>query len=269
MMAFAVLLLSVSPTVRHEATERDRELLARAEQFFAEGVARWSDERVARDAFARSATLYDELWAHGNRSPELALNRAHSHRLGGSLPHAIAALNEGLAQARWSRPLQNALEDARAAVGYPQGSDLAALCRPTPSRTIGTRLSPLDDCLIAGSLWFAAWLGAARYAMTRKGSWLILGTLSAGALAAFAAAWVLDDRTRHRDSALPVVVVDRDVLMRKGNGESYPARLEGRPELPAGVEARLLTSRGGWLQIRLAGGAIGWIPESAALKSAG
>ena len=33
-----------------------------------------------------------------------------------------------------------------------------------------------------------------------------------------------------------------------------------------GVEARELTRRGGWVQVRLASGAIGWVPEVSALK---
>ena len=55
-----------------------------------------------------------------------------------------------------------------------------------------------------------------------------------------------------------------DAYLRKGNSEFYPARLEA--VLPKGVEARELTRRGGWVQVRLAGGAVGWLPETAVLK---
>jgi hypothetical protein len=57
----------------------------------------------------------------------------------------------------------------------------------------------------------------------------------------------------------PVVVLSEDnVLLRRGNGLSYPARYD--TPLPRGAEARLLFVRGNWLQIELAGGEVGWVP---------
>ena len=55
-----------------------------------------------------------------------------------------------------------------------------------------------------------------------------------------------------------------DAVLRKGNSAGYPARLE--PKLPRGVEARKLGERGGWVQVRLAGGAVGWLPASAVMN---
>jgi hypothetical protein len=59
------------------------------------------------------------------------------------------------------------------------------------------------------------------------------------------------------------VISDDGVLLRAGNGLSYPARSE--TPLNRGVEARLLYVRGDWLQIELGSGELGWVPREYAL----
>ena len=193
--------------------------------------------------------MYDELWRRGFRDPNLALNRAHARRLAGDIPGAIVALNEGLAAARWSRPLQLGLEDARSTVAYPVHSDLATLCRPTLSATIGTRMSPREAQVIAGVLWILLCGSIARFAMTRAGWWLGFAGVWLVALASLGALWWHDHRVRTHDEHA-VVVIAQDVHLRKGNAETFPLRLDGPYRLPRGVEAREMTSRGGWMQIR-------------------
>jgi hypothetical protein len=262
MIAGVLVLLAVAPLSPADGTDAD--LLASAEQAFAQGAALRQDAAKARPAFARAAAGYDELWRRGHHSPELALDRANAHRLAGDLPRAIAALHEGLAVARWSRPLQVALEDARSGVSYPLVGDLAAQCRPTPAATVGTRMSPAEAWLAAGVLWLLTWIGIARFAMTRAGWWLAFAGLMLAALALLGGLWWQDDRQRRREAAEPLVIVTQDATLRRGNAEGYPARLDAK--LPRGVEARALTRRGGWVQVRLAGGAIGWLPATATLK---
>src|SRR5579859_6325628 len=105
-------LIALSPASSKSSAGLPEEvLLTIAEQSFAEGTALRHDSVKARPAFARSAIAYDELWQRGFHGPELTLNRAHAHRLSGDLPGTIAAIHEGLAATRWSRPLQVALED--------------------------------------------------------------------------------------------------------------------------------------------------------------
>ena len=54
-----------------------------------------------------------------------------------------------------------------------------------------------------------------------------------------------------------MVIADDGVLLRKGNGLSYPRRFE--TPVNRGVEARLLVERGSWVKVRLAGGESGWV----------
>jgi hypothetical protein len=58
----------------------------------------------------------------------------------------------------------------------------------------------------------------------------------------------------------PVLVLTADEVLRTGNGPSFPARIEA--PLPRGAEVTELARRGGWVQVQLPGGAVGWVPES-------
>jgi hypothetical protein len=261
MTAGVFLLLAVASTFSPGLP--DPEVLAAAERAFAEGVEQRDDVTKARPAFARAANGYDELWRRGVRNPELALNRSHAHRLAGDLPGAVVALHEGLAMARWSRALQVALADARAAVGYPLVGDLAEQCRPVPATTIGTRMSPVEAWGIAAVLWVLMCGAMARFAMVRAVWCILLAGLLAVALALLGGLWLQDYRHHQREIAEPLVIVTEDVFLRKGNTATYLPRLESK--LPVGVEARELTRRGGWVQIRLAGGTVGWVPARAVI----
>ncbi len=261
LVALAVLLLTPL-TASASAIPPDADILATAERAFAEGIELRSDTEKARPAFARAAVGYDELWRSGHTNPELALNRARAHRLAGNLPAAIVALHEGLAVTRWDRRLQVELEDARAAVGYP-GGDLAGQCRPAPPASIGTRASPVDLLFAVGGLWLLACLGVARFAMTRAPGWLMFSTVLLAGLAVLGVFWLQDYRHHERENELPLVVVSQDAMLRKGNADAYLPRLESK--LPRGVEARKLTERGGWVQVRLVGGVVGWLPASSVL----
>lgn len=238
------------------------EALAEAERHFAAGVADRENGDAARAHFADAALVFDSLWASGFHNPALAKNRARSHRLAGNLPAALAALHEGLAIARHDRELQVELEDARGAVEYAH-ADLGAACRPPAPHGIGTRMSKLETFLILGALWFATCLGLARFAMTRVPGWMIASIGSASALALLTTLWVLDQRRVADANVRPLVIVNRLQSLKAGNGDSWSDRLKWK--LPAGAEARELSRRGGWIQIELANGTAGWIPESAAI----
>ncbi len=240
-------------------------LLNTAERAFAAGIAHRHDSEKARTAFATAAAAYDELWHSGFHSPELAQNRANAHRLAGHLPQAIVALNEGIAVAPWSRPLQVALEEARAAVAYPNAGDLATQCRPRPHASIGNRMSAAEAWLIVALLWLIVCLAIARYAMTRQPRWLGFAGLGGIGLLTMGVLWWHDHQLRAHANRYPLVVLARDSMLRRGNAASFPARFEA--PLPAGVEVRERAMRSGWIQVELAGGAIGWLPESRVFRT--
>jgi len=255
--------LAISPNGYVLETAASEELARFAEHEFNKGMTWRHDAATARRYFHQAARLYDTCWRRDPHGPELAMNRANAHRLADELPQAIVALNEGLAVAPWSRPLQMALEDARGAVGYPNIGDLAAQCRSAPASGLGTRLSSADLWLILGALCVFASLGVARFAMTRKPGWVVFSAVFGVVLLFLGSAWLLDHQQRDQVNELHTVVVTQDVFLRKGNSEAYPARLETK--LPRGVEARKLTERGGWVQVRLAGGVVGWLPASSVI----
>jgi len=248
MTALLAFTLSVSlPIVASDADRR-----------FALGVASRNDGAAARVHFARAAELLDELRAAGVRDPRLAMNRARAHRLAGNLPACLAALHDGLDVARHDRELQVELESARDAVEY-ANADLAAAVRPPPLRGLGTRMSVLELYLVAGGLWLAACLGAARYAMTRVPGWLVAAGASLALLAILAGAWRSDRARIDAENARPLRILERDCPLKAGNGDSWPDRLKW--PLPAGAEVRELARRGGWVQVELANGTAGWLPE--------
>jgi hypothetical protein len=243
----------------------DAEVLAGAEHAFGEGVAHRGDSDAARPKFREAARGYDELWGRGHHNPALALDRARAHRLAGDLPGSIAAFHDGLAVARYDRRLQAGLEDARNAVQYPLEGDLAVRCRPRPGHTIGTRMSCAEAYIAAGIGWALVCCGLVRYAITRLPGALVFSGVWIVALGLLGGLWASDWRRVTQENALPRVIVVRDVVLRRGNGDAYPPRLDAR--LPAGVEARERTRRGGWVQVELTGGDVGWLPETVLLEA--
>ncbi|MBX9582503.1 MAG: hypothetical protein K2X87_19535, partial [Gemmataceae bacterium] len=118
--------------------------------------------------------------------------------------------------------------------------------------------------LIAAGLWLGACLAAARFLMTRNLRWVTAAGGCLVGLAVLGGFWWADAR---RYDPRPVVVVAVDTPLRTGNGGSYPPRDGFDRPLPKGAEARELTRRGGWVQVELTGGAVGWVPDRAVLPA--
>jgi len=259
---FALLAVLLLPCAARAAYHNDP--LVAAAEAFAEGAALRGDSEKARPKFARAAELYDTVWNRGARSSELALARARAHRLAGNLPRAIAALRDGLAAVPSARELQTELADARAAVAYPLEGTVGAQCRAREVFTVAARVSVAEAWVLAGALWFLACACAARFIMTRAAGWLWTAGAWALVLAAFGVLWVHDARAR---ADRPAHVLLADTVLRTGNAASFAERLDS--PLPAGAEVRELSRRGGWAQVELPGGAVGWLPLSALVACAG
>ena len=94
--------------------------------------------------------------------------------------------------------------------------------------------------------------------MLRRGPWLSLGLAAFAVTALLTGALVLEALQLADQEARPLVVLAHDgVLLRKGNSEAWPRRYE--TPMNRGVEARLLFTRGEWVQIELSGGETGWV----------
>lgn len=238
-------------------TVSDRELLERAETEFRAGREARDDPSQARDHFARAADCYETLRQRGYRSTALFLNQGNANLLAGDLPRAILAYHRGVRLAQMDMSPRYNLMAARDEVAYPTTGGL----RRPPDVSWRDLLPGL------GSEWFwkfallsylGFWNTFLIWLFVRSKWWLggaatlLLMSLSAAAFL------IVDVRRSDGEARHPLVVVARDgVTLRTGNGDSYPRRLD--TVLNRGVEARQLFARGGWLQIELAGGAVGWV----------
>ncbi len=226
--------------------------LGQPDAAFGRGVEARDDARAARPHFIEAAKGYDAEWQAGNRSPALATNRSRAHALAGDLPGAILAAREGLRETPSDVELIRQLETLRDAVPYPQG------VRPDKPSGLRTRLSPWDVFVIAAVGVLLVVVGLARRFTARDG-WAVPVAVLGGVLLAVAgvAVWQL-----HREASAepPPLVLTRQTTLRKGNGDTYPPRLEG--DLPRAAEVTPRLCRGGWVQVELPGGVIGWLPEA-------
>ena len=229
------------------------------ESFFRQGIAARADASAARLQFASAAREFDSDWAEGRRDPGTALNRGRAHFLAGQLPQAIRAFRHGLDLYPWDAELQRSLTAARATVAYPTESDPAERVRPDPPNSLRHRVSPWDLFLAASAFALVLTVGLARRLTTHDGWAAPLAVVGLLGLVVVAAAGI----TIVADQPSPVLVLATDEVLRTGNGPSFPTRTDA--PLPRGAEVRELARRGGWVQVELPGGAVGWVRESAVL----
>lgn len=233
---------------------------------FLAAAERRANAAPAESLFRAAAETYDTCFdgrGPRQRSAATALMRGRAHFLAGELPEAVRAFRDGLDTAPWDADLQRGLAHCRTRVAYPTEASPADRVRPDPVSSLRNRVSPTDllAAVAVGSLLVT--LGLARR-FTAADSWstpaAVLGGI--GLIAAFAAGVVVDQQNR-AEREHPVVVVAADAVLRTGNGPSFPARVE--PALPRGAEVRELGRRGGWVQVELPGGAVGWLPVASVL----
>jgi len=241
--------------------------LADAATAYNAGLAERADSAKARPHFVRAAELYESAWDRGARTPAVARNMAQARYLAGDLGRCIADYRRGLRIFPHDVDLRNGLAFARGRVEYPFVGDLAETARPRDPPSLLDRLpvSPTRLALVALGLWSIGWLVLARAWITARGGL----ALSGGALviaAMLIGGWLgwEDGRKRAHWAEPTAVVMAPGTDLRTGNSDEYPKRLDGR--LPAGVEVRLLGERGGWLQIELADGTVGWAPAGRLAK---
>jgi tetratricopeptide (TPR) repeat protein len=230
-----------------------------------------TDESVLAEAeaafraqdFRRAAEHYSELWRRGVHNADLAHNLGNARMLAGDLPAAILAYRRGLRLAPHDPTWRAHLSYAREQVAYPTrpafGQPLPEhwppwLPRPSPGFFLWLSILAYALACVFGTRWL----------MMRQRRYLIaIGVASAVALL-FVAMLFLEEASLRDELQRPVAVIREDgVLLRAGNGSSYPPRYS--TPLHRGVEARVLFTKGDWLQIELSAGETGWIQREQAL----
>lgn len=234
----------------------DADLLAQAEASFRAAVERRDDHTKAEPHLRAAIRDLEALQRHGVSNPRLTLQLGNARLLADDLGGAILAYHQGLALSPNDRDLRAALDFARSRVAYPAGTfarpptdDLPPwLPRPGP----GTLL------LIAVGAFALGCVGLTRWRMLASGRWLSVGVVALLIALAGTVLLVMQQRAAALEKPLVVVAAD-DVLLRRGDGLSFPPRYA--TPLPRGTEARLRRERGDWLQVELSGGEIGWVPR--------
>jgi hypothetical protein len=241
----------------------DAEVARLAEASFAEGVRLRRQSDSARPHFRTAARYFDELRRRGASNATLYRNLGNAQVLADELPQAILSYHRGLRLAPQDGELRACLEGARELVVYPSNTPLG---RPAPDRRPPWLPRVRSEWLLGGAvlLYALGWVGLTRWLMTRRGRPLALGVVSLLAGIALTGAVIVSVRAEApgRDHSL-VVIAEDGVLLRKGDGLSFPPRYQ--TPLNRGVEARLLFERGDWLQIELGGGEVGWVPRAYAV----
>ena len=118
--------------------------------------------------------------------------------------------------------------------------------------------------IVATTLWIALWFGilAGAWIRWRRPIPWRSGLVFVGIAWTLVALTLAVDEYRLR-SEVPGVVVARDVIVRKGNGDGFaPAFTQS---VPVGSEFTLVEERPGWYSIRLADGQAGWVRASDAV----
>jgi tetratricopeptide (TPR) repeat protein len=240
----------------------DEAVLQQAETAFRDGMNRSGSSDRAK-LFRQASELYEELRRRGVDNPDLHRNQGNAALLSGNLAEAILAYRRGLRLAPNDRELRANLGYARDQVVYSSADNFA---RPATNPFLTWLPFFPPGLLLALTFIFysVTCAGITRWFMTRQ-TWLL--QLAGCALAfglLFGIGLVFQTGAIDKESKYALVVISRDgTYLRKGNHENYPRSYDS--PLNQGVEASLLYVRGDWLQVELAGGEIGWLPQEAVL----
>jgi hypothetical protein len=248
------------PSFSNAATPSEDEIRLQAEAAFREGAglaAKTPDK--ARQAFARSAALYEQLRQVGVANGELFRNLGNAYLLADDLPHAILAYRRGLHVAPHDLALRRDLAFAREEVRYSPPGNLGR--PPIEHRPPWLPRLPAWLPYVALGFYALGWLAGFRWWLVRRGWWLTVGIGCMLAALLTGLGVVYEEWTEAREEYQPLVVIAQDgVQLSRGDWSAPPPRYP--TPLNRGVEGRLLFERGRWLQIELSGGEVGWVPAA-------
>lgn len=213
------------------------------------------DAAAAPDDFRKAAAQYQSILDRGVVSGAVLYNQGNALMRAGQRGRAIAAYR----QAERYRPRDPYLEaNLRYALGAQSPAEQR---RPMIEHLLFWQnwLSyPEKFALAAAVVAITLALGLGGIFLQRRLlARLALVGVAVSILAILSAAydWYRYDATVHG------VTIQDDVVARKGNGASYEPALSAA--LAQGTELTLVSRRGDWLLVRMAGGQEGWVPEAA------
>lgn len=235
-------------------------LLEHANRAF-ESAAASQEPQTAQSQYQQAVAGYEQLIAAGLQNAKLYYNLGNAYFRLNDLGQAITQYRRGLRLEPGNRQLQANLSYAR--------SRRIDHIEVSTQRTLLRQVLFWQDDLSLHTQWTLALLGyvlawGCAFAALRwrrpAWRWGILG--AAGFCLLFAVSSVMT-HAQHAGQRAGVIIA-AEVVVRKGNGESYAPQLQ--QPLHAGTEFTVLEERGAWLAIQLENGTSGWIRrESAAL----
>ncbi len=253
------LILSMAATVHAQLTQdQQAAILQEAQADYDLGTTKLkSDAATAAESFRSSAERFQLLVDDGIENGELYYDLGNAWYQAGDLGRAIASylradrlmpddprLEANLAWARSLVRPQITTEDQEALV--------RRLAFWHDGWSLRTRIT------VFAVAWILVWAALLLRTLRRYPGWNYLaGTL--GSIAILIGCSVFIDVAVTRTRTTGVVVAD-DVVVRKGNAESFQPQFQ--EPMQQGVEFKVLEERPDWLHIEFNNGASGWIPSS-------
>lgn len=260
-LVLAMAFLAICPFARALAKSND-EILEEAQKAFRAGVENRNRLVQARRDFSKAADAFSVLHKNGVRNPVLYRDLGNAAFLADRLPEAIWAYQLGLRLDPNDREIREQLHHARTKIYYPAAGQGRAVADSWPHWL--HRPSEFQ-WFLAFALMYSLMCLAGVIAWARRSGGLAVLTIAAALLTGAAAAGMyVRAQSAATDRESPLVVVAANAPFHRGNGSSYPQH-SSVPILPRGLEARIIHSRGEWLQLRLSTGEIGWLPRNQVL----
>jgi hypothetical protein len=192
-------------------------------------------------------------------SPARDLNEGRALMQAGDLPAAIRQYRVAHERNRADADLQGDLQAARELVAYPRDELKPSAFSNWRDRISDRQIFFAYLAVLAVTVWVAI-----KYLTTRP-TWSRAAFIACSILTMLLFVCGPHFEDESRDSASPFAVVKNAAVLRTGNGDSYPPRLDS--PLPPGAEATVLHFRGGWVQVEFPSGIVGWLNERDLLLS--
>jgi len=218
------------------------------------------DTEAAHDLYLRAALRFERIIEEGGiRNGKLYYNLGNAYFRAGGIGRAILNYRRA-AQLIPSDP--NLCQN----LAYARGTRTDSFQQPEQQQVLKALLfwhydlSPRLRSLLFGALSLLFW-SLASVRLFRPG-WISRKTVGFCAAAALLFLGSLLAEAYQRNHQEPGVIVAREVVARKGDGESYEPSF--KEPLHAGTEFVVVENRGEWLQIELPDSRRCWVPASAA-----